>query len=130
MKKLSLIGLALLLVMFGCGPSGPPPGARKLAIVVDGKPGTLEGTIKANNPGAAGLSSKNFKIEVPGKLEIDAGPSEYTIIFYSMNSYWMKNYKIMLDGKELLRGRDMVVEDDKGPRITLNVNAATPTPGE
>lgn len=91
--------------------------------VTDGRAGEIEGVVKANSPQTAGMGTRSFKFAVPGELTFDAGPSEYTITFYNMNSTWMKNYEILVDGEPLKRGRDMVVEDDKGPRITLTLES-------
>ena len=113
----------LVLVFFctGCSTKMESENAQVIEIQFAEGSGTASGIIKAGNPGMAGMTSKNFDIQVPGKFECTGGPSEYTITFNSLPKTLERAWTVTVDGRQLKRGPDMVVEDDKGPRVTFNI---------
>lgn len=119
--------LAVAAITLGCQ-AGPPPGARALKIEIVGKGGnTVEGNLAASSPPTAGLSNKAFAIKVPGSIELQAGPSEYTLVV----SGGMPDedlIKVFVDGRELKRGNEVVYEANNGPRLTFTIDSKTATP--
>ena len=120
MLRRTVLACALAAVgLCGCGPAGPPPNAKTLKFETTGKSGKLVGSLRAASPGTAGIATKGFEVAVPGSVELKAGPSEYTLVIDGMPKD--VTLKLSVDGKELLRGQDIIWEDDKGPRLTFNV---------
>ena len=118
--------LLLCLLLAGCA-SGPRPNQVPIKLEASGGSGKLEGTLKPDNPGQAGMAGKNIDLGVPGVLEFAGGTAEYTLVLNGIPAG--TTLKISVNGKELKRGQDMIWEDDKGPRITFQVNALkTATP--
>lgn len=118
-KSLALICIVCLLALAGCSTDMAPENAQVIKVEVKKGNGKASGMIKAASPGTAGISSKRFEFEIPGSVEVKGGPSEYTIQFDSSSKEMRQSTVISLDGRELKKGKDMVWEDDKGPRITL-----------
>ena len=120
--------LTLTLLLVGCSSSGPGPNQVPIKLETTGPAGKLEGTLKPDDPGAAGMAGKNIDMPIPGVLEFPGGPAEYSLVLNGLPS--TAKLTISVDGKELKRGQDMIWEDDKGPRISFSVKApaATGTP--
>jgi hypothetical protein len=116
-----LLGMILVVagMGMGCSQPAPPANAKTIKIVVQGPKGNkFQGNLQAASPGTAGMGNRAIEITAPGELEFKAGPSEYTL---TMNGLSGCTYTMFMDGKQMNRGADMVVEDDKGPRITFTV---------
>jgi hypothetical protein len=111
----------LSLTLAGCNTSMEAENAQTIKLEFKEGSGTVQGILKAGTPGMAGISSKNFDIKVPGSFEVKGGPSEYEIVFNSMPDDLRKEWTLSIDGEALKRGRDMIVEDDKGPRVSFRV---------
>ncbi len=127
--------IALILVSFlvlGCNTTMESENAQAIRLEFKEGSGTVSGILKASTPGMAGISRKNFDITAPGHFEVMGGPSEYEITFNALPSNMKKAWVLSVDGVELQRGKGMIVEDDKGPRVSFKVGskkaAASPTP--
>ena len=129
-RKLCLL-LTLAFLVVGCASEMESENAQTIKLEVRGS-GPVEGTLQADTPGMAGLSTNNFKFDAPGNFEVKGGPSGYSITFHKIPSASVKDWTLTVDGRELKRGPDIIVEDDKGPRLTFTVGvkkpAATATP--
>jgi hypothetical protein len=115
------IVMSVIISFYGCARQNKEGVALKaIKIEATGPSGSgLSGTIRASNASTAGMTSKDFEIKIPGFMEVKGGPSEYEIIFRGLPSNVL--YKITVDGRELKRGSDMIVDDDKGPRAVFTV---------
>lgn len=114
--------LALVsLLVLGCNTAMESENAQAIRLEFKEGSGTVSGILKASNPSMAGISQKNFDITAPGQFEVMGGPSEYEIVFNSLPSNMKKAWVVSVDGTELKRGKDMIVEDDKGPRASFKV---------
>ncbi len=125
MKRLSLAAALLVsLLLVACG-GGPPEGAKTVKIEAKGPSGTgkIMGSVRASNPGTAGMSNKSFEFDIPGSTEFKAGTSEYTIECMGGLPKGV-TLEISIDGRVLKPGQDMVYEPEKGPRITLDIDLA------
>jgi len=118
-KSFVFICIVGILALTGCSTDMAPENAQVIKIEVKKGNGKASGMIKAASPGTAGISSKRFEFDIPGSVEVKGGPSEYTIQFDSSSKEMRQSTEISLDGRVLQKGKDMVWEDDKGPRITL-----------
>ncbi len=131
MKRKLCLYLALVCLVVGCSSEMESENSQTIKLEVRGS-GPVEGTLQADTPGMAGLSTNNFKFEAPGNLEVKGGPSGYSVTFHKISDSSVKDWTLTVDGRELKRGPDIVVEDDKGPRLTFAVGvkkpAATATP--
>jgi len=92
-KSFVFICIVGILALTGCSTDMAPENAQVIKIEVKKGNGKASGMIK--------------------------GPSEYTIQFDSSSKEMRQSTEISLDGRVLQKGKDMVWEDDKGPRITL-----------
>ena len=119
MKLFTLLLLASL--NLACATKMESENAQDIVISVDGGNGKLSGSISTDNPASSGVAQQNFDIESPGKFELRGGPSAYSVTFNPIPKELDKKWKISVDGRELKRGSDMIVEDDKGPRATFTV---------
>lgn len=127
------LAFCFLLTVVGCSTKMESPDAQVIKLEFKEGSGTASGILKAGTPGMAGLGSHNFDITVPGSVEVKGGPSEYTITFNPLSKELMRAWTLSVDGRVLQRGADMVVEEDKGPRVTFMVTpkaaaSATPSP--
>lgn len=125
MNRLRLAAVLLAsLLLVACG-GGPPPDAKTIKIEAIGPSGKgkIMGSIKANNPGSAGISNKSFEFDIPGSVEVKGGSSEYEIKLLGGVPRDVK-IQISIDGKVLKPGQDMVYEADQGPRITFDIDTS------
>lgn len=123
MRLIRLLPILALTFLLGCNTSMEAENAQKIKLEFTQGSGPVSGIIKASTPGMAGISSKNFDITAPGSFELMGGPSEYEIVFNSLTPEMKKGWTLSIDGRELKRGKDMVVEDDKGPRVSFSVGS-------
>jgi hypothetical protein len=132
MKTFRIVVLLLLAVgVFGCSTEMVAPGAQVIKLEFKEGTGKIGGILKASSPGTAGISAKNFDFEAPGSFEVKGGPSDYMLTFNSLPKGQEKGWVLSLDGRELKRGADMIVEDDKGPRVLFSIDPkASATPSE
>jgi hypothetical protein len=129
MRKLAslfLVCLAFLLMVSGCSSDMAAENAQTIKIEVKKGTGKATGTIKAASPKTAGMATKRFEFDIPGSYETKGGPSDYMIQFDSSNKAMRSSTTISVDGRVLKRGKDMVWEDDKGPRISFGVKEKEP----
>lgn len=119
----SLILAVVSFLVMGCNTTMESENAQMIRLEFKEGSGKVAGILKASTPGMAGISSKNFDITAPGHFEVMGGPSEYEIVFNSMPSSMYKAWTLSVDGVELKRGKDMIVEDDKGPRVSFKVGS-------
>jgi hypothetical protein len=119
----SLLILVLALLVLGCETKMEAENAQLIKLEFKEGSGKVSGILKAGTPGMAGISSKNFDITAPGSFEVMGGPSEYEIVFNTLPSEMKKSWELSVDGRVLKRGPDMVVEDDKGPRVSFGVGS-------
>ena len=116
MNRFAVI-LLVGLVASGCS-SPPVANARNIKLEFTGT-GNVTGTLQANSPSDAGWGRRNIEVAVPGKWETKGGPSEYTIVLNGLPRGDTMN--VWVDTRQLVRGPDMVWEDDKGPRVTFTI---------
>ncbi|MFA7481726.1 MAG: hypothetical protein WC314_14555 [Vulcanimicrobiota bacterium] len=114
--------------MAGCSTKMESEHAQTIKIIFPEGEGQVGGTIKTNNPASSGVGQQNFDITLPGEFEIRGGPSAYEIVFNALPKDLKRSWKITVDGRELKRGPDMIVEEDRGPRVSFTVGAKTPSP--
>lgn len=107
MKKALLLCLSMLLaaMFYGCG-GNQVPNQHTVKIEVKGTGATeISGYIKSESPGKAGFSSKSFKTNVPGSVELNAGEDcsyDVRVMPWPKENLEMKIY---VDGKELDAGQ-------------------------
>lgn len=123
MRLVRLLPILALTLLLGCNTAMEAENAQKIKLEFTKGTGKVSGVIKAGTPGMAGISQKNFDITAPGAFELMGGPSEYEIVFNALTPDLAKGWTLSVDGVELKRGRDMVVEDDKGPRVSFSVGS-------
>lgn len=123
MRLIRLLSIFALTLLLGCNTTMEAENAQKIKLEFTKGSGPVSGIIKASAPGMAGISSKNFDITAPGSFELMGGPSEYEIVFNPLTKEMKKGWTLSVDGVELKRGRDMIVEDDKGPRVSFKVGS-------
>jgi hypothetical protein len=114
--------LCLLVLPSGCNTAMEAENAQTIRLEFKEGSGTVSGVLKAGSPGMAGISSRNFEIQVPGSFEVSGGPSEYEILFTSIPQELKKSWTLSVEGVERQRGQGMIVEDDKGPRVSFMVS--------
>ncbi len=131
MKRQLYLLCLLVGMVVGCATEMESENAQTIKLEVRGS-GPVKGILQADTPGMAGLSHNNFEFEAPGNFEVKGGPSGYSITFDKIPEASKKDWTLTVDGRELKRGADIIVEDDKGPRLTFMVGvkkpAATATP--
>ncbi len=125
MKRYLLTLLLLTGMVAGCATEMESENAQAIRLEVRGS-GKVKGILQADTPGMAGLSHNNFEFEAPGQFEVKGGPSGYSITFDTIPAASTKDWTLTVDGKELKRGADIIVEDDKGPRLTFMVGVKKP----
>lgn len=123
---LTLLTVSLALSLVGCNTTMEAENAQTIKLEFKEGSGTVSGNLKASNPGMAGITNKTIEITVPGSFEVKGGPSEYEILFTSIPDSLRKSWTLSVDGEELKRGKGMIVEDDKGPRISFPVRGKKP----
>lgn len=118
-RNLLIVCVVCVLAFAGCSTEMAPENAEVIKVEVTKGNGKATGMVRAASPGTAGISSKRFEFDIPGSFEVKGGPSEYTIQFDSSSKEMRQSTVVSLDGRVLQKGKDMVWEDDKGPRITF-----------
>lgn len=96
-KKILTFAVFAEVLLSGCDTKMDSENAQTIRLEMTKGSGPVSGILKASTPGMAGISSKNFDL-----------------------------WTLSVDGRELKRGPDMVVEDDKGPRVTFEVGSKKP----
>lgn len=116
----------LTLLVFGCDTKMESENAQLIKLEFKEGSGQVVGKLRATTPGMAGISSREFDFSAPGSFEVMGGPSEYEIVFSSIPRGLEKGWTLTVDGTELKRAKDIVVEDDKGPRLSFKIGLKKP----
>jgi hypothetical protein len=100
---MALFLVVLLTLAAGCGGESKA-GKKMIKVEVTGdelKGSKVFGSIRADDPGGAGFSSKTIEIVVPGSVETLCGPANYDVRFMAWSTKKLKCH-IYMDGQEML----------------------------